>query len=327
MSATNFGQITRFIPTHVGNAQGKVSRVVVNHGSSPRTWGTLAVYRSPRHVFRFIPTHVGNARCERFALPRFAVHPHARGERMQSRVSDYYGAGSSPRTWGTRLADDGRTDAGRFIPTHVGNAATVLMLMGSGPVHPHARGERATADREGACGAGSSPRTWGTLLFHAPDHRERRFIPTHVGNAPAVLKPNSSMCGSSPRTWGTRHAHLRDQREVRFIPTHVGNARAPPRARPVSSVHPHARGEREPADDGEITHFGSSPRTWGTHFLPHDADTEIRFIPTHVGNASTTRFSRPSISVHPHARGERTIHILLISNPFFRLRFSTNFST
>ena len=72
----------RFIPTHVGNtsninsparsiavhphARGEHVTGLMNatlyHGSSPRTWGTLALDRLDPPVARFIPTHVGNTR-------------------------------------------------------------------------------------------------------------------------------------------------------------------------------------------------------------------------------------------------------------------------
>ena len=71
----------------------------------------------------------------------------------------------------------------------------------------------------------------------------------------------------------------------RFIPTHVGNAWRASIPRRLTPVHPHARGERAPDQFKIVADRGSSPRTWGTPGLFNSKDGNIRFIPTHVGNA------------------------------------------
>ena len=71
------------------------------------------------------------------------------------------------------------------------------------------------------------------------------------------------------------------------------------------TVHPHARGERFEAETGDPFLVGSSPRPWGTRFVSGQRSGGCRFIPTPVGNASTTVWALPSTPVHPHARGER----------------------
>ncbi len=315
-------------------------------GSSPRTWGTRPAGRRRPSLWRFIPTHVGNAtgRCgHRRAAP---VHPHARGERNLRRSHSTLGAGSSPRTWGTRTGQPpcrhGRpvhphargerrsrpcryAAESRFIPTHVGNAFRYPKISPPAAVHPHARGERVsvlrrkrpncgssprTWGRYGATGAheqrsGSSPRTWGTrgrsrairccCPVHPHARGERRL---------GVLWPNADL-GSSPRTWGTRDRGLFLQAVGRFIPTHVGNA---PRAcclRAASPVHPHARGERGLVANVLTKVLGSSPRTWGTQLHALGVVVDVRFIPTHVGNAMPVPAPVSSLTVHPHARGER----------------------
>ncbi len=78
------------------------------------------------------------------------------------------------------------------------------------------------------------------------------------------------------------------------------------RSHPLAqTVHPHARGERAVQSPPGFFHAGSSPRTWGTHFQLRRAHAENRFIPTHVGNASGAPCLNISMTVHPHARGER----------------------
>ncbi len=220
----------RFIPTHVGNAgvpgRQQAARAVHPHargerrstgrerrahaGSSPRTWGTLEPCKCVHLRTRFIPTHVGNAREHAADAGRRAVHPHARGERCRRPGGRVMFAGSSPRTWGTRIGSRGMAVKRRFIPTHVGNA--------------HAGWLMPRVDY------GSSPRTWGTLFQSQFGSLHCRFIPTHVGNAAMRRRPSTSRAvhphargergderqraihvhGSSPRTWGTpgraRHA-------------------------------------------------------------------------------------------------------------------------
>ena len=194
-------------------------------------------------------------------------------------------------------------------------------------VHPHACGERLPRVSFRKASAGSSPRMWGTPQGTLRVLDRDRFIPTHVGNArrrtsPASLPPvhphacgerfsstklGRSPTGSSPRMWGT-HRRVNQRHHVgRFIPTHVGNAsRSRPgcRRRPV---HPHACGERLDDVHWSTMRGGSSPRMWGTLLFPVDHQLELRFIPTHVGNAPRWRTATSRRPVHPHACGERHI--------------------
>ena len=174
--------LRRFIPTHVGNscrAAGRTRTSPVHphargeqgstgslwfpfFGSSPRTWGTADPRDQRRLQRRFIPTHVGNS-------------IDAAGQAAQ----DY---GSSPRTWGTGNLVGVTLPHRRFIPTHVGNSRPPARADAIPTVHPHARGEQfATMNCTGWI-AGSSPRTWGTVVDQLGLGVARRFIPTHVGN-------------------------------------------------------------------------------------------------------------------------------------------------
>jgi len=233
--------------------------------------------------------------------------------------------GSSPRPWGTRRRGRFVVGLGRFIPTPVGNAFRGSPGASAGSVHPHARGERPSARRCGRFCAGSSPRPWGTRvegLFHIHQHR---FIPTPVGNAScsfgirawmsvhphargeraASLAGVESEAGSSPRPWGTHVEPISGQPVERFIPTPVGNA-SPVLEDPVTStVHPHARGERADNASEIVALNGSSPRPWGTLLTKRLLRLLGRFIPTPVGNAAVRNRLKSSMSVHPHARGER----------------------
>ena len=163
-----------------------------------------------------------------------SVHPHARGERIVRVSASDITSGSSPRTWGTRLALLLLPPADRFIPTHVGNAALPGWPSRPAPVHPHARGERRALLTLPDLDYGSSPRTWGTPVGRRPREARSRFIPTHVGNAMAsrlrwvrfsvhphargersgasAVKARED--GSSPRTWGTHFFHLLDLQRI-----------------------------------------------------------------------------------------------------------------
>ena len=154
------------------------------HGSSPRTWGTLLRGHADRRPVRFIPTHVGNTAYSRVRSRPRTVHPHARGEHMQGHLALRGNAGSSPRTWGTQFRTELKRVMGRFIPTHVGNTFRRIGFVHWCAVHPHARGEHITWAVSDPRPAGSSPRTWGTLRRRRLTRRQHRFIPTHVGNTP-----------------------------------------------------------------------------------------------------------------------------------------------
>ena len=221
----------RFIPTHVGNANSanvlsactavhphaRGERGAVAHakiarcGSSPRTWGTRLRRAAVQWIRWFIPTHVGNAHLTASTPVLRAVHPHARGERPALTRANIEATGSSPRTWGTLGDLISRVGGQRFIPTHVGNAAPRPRPGAGWPVHPHARGERRRSELASTNDRGSSPRTWGTRLAGAVPNLARRFIPTHVGNAPRSQALHSA---------ATVHPHARGERRRRRLCKH-----------------------------------------------------------------------------------------------------------
>ena len=240
-----------------------------------------------------------------------AVHPHACGERSAMRCICASISGSSPRMWGTPFAMMYLSSVYRFIPTHVGNAEYILCNAGRTTVHPHACGERLNKQTAIAAKTGSSPRMWGTLLRLRRALCPTRFIPTHVGNAtPAPLgngcvsvHPHAcgerlsttraiiNFYGSSPRMWGTLQQSNGRLSSMRFIPTHVGNACFCHSKTVGLTVHPHACGERSGSLNSCSASSGSSPRMWGTLGTITAVRITIRFIPTHVGNASLAAIS------------------------------------
>ncbi len=273
---------------------------------------------------RFIPTHVGNTAVAKAISDVLVVHPHACGEHSWASPLATIRTGSSPRMWGTLYQGYGERDCKRFIPTHVGNTLSPMIISAMRAVHPHACGEHTSVFEVIILQPGSSPRMWGTPHCFLNNGLRVRFIPTHVGNTPnpAPLPSGNTVhphaCGehyktvnlmnktggSSPRMWGTRRNPLCLMVSYRFIPTHVGNT--PPRFSwpRWHPVHPHACGEHLFDGIKGDMKSGSSPRMWGTHSKHLLWCYCLRFIPTHVGNTLRPTTSAGHEPVHPHACGE-----------------------
>ena len=136
----------RIIPTHVGNTYAQHRRYCVSAdhphacgehtdtpviscetaGSSPRMWGTPLAASVALATPRIIPTHVGNTS---FCTGKRALetdHPHACGEHGGSGYNTFYRCGSSPRMWGTQIAEERKLQNIRIIPTHVGNTISCV---------------------------------------------------------------------------------------------------------------------------------------------------------------------------------------------------------
>ena len=135
-----------------------------NRGSSPRMWGTQPNITIHNKRCRFIPTHVGNTSIPYMLFGPSAVHPHACGEHLRKTQPCGLMPGSSPRMWGTLSLHRVRKVGKRFIPTHVGNTASLNAVTSNSAVHPHACGEHFLVVFVHRHDIGSSPRMWGTLL-------------------------------------------------------------------------------------------------------------------------------------------------------------------
>ena len=85
----------------------------------------------------------------------------------------------------------------------------------------------------------------------------------------------------------------------------MGNARKAHYQSTEPPVHPHAHGERVSSIMIVAAVIGSSPRTWGTLASIREAPGSQRFIPTHMGNATSPTATWCPRTVHPHAHGER----------------------
>ena len=200
------GFLLRFIPTHVGNTSPpctsgrrtsvhphacgehphRPTRAISGTGSSPRMWGTRGNLVNGHASGRFIPTHVGNTTLGVRVWRHSPVHPHACGEHVRPQKPSKEKTGSSPRMWGTLVAQGSYYGRIRFIPTHVGNTRIPSVTATPLPVHPHAWGEHSLGSRTSTVCRGSSPRMWGTRHIHGIRDVLRRFIPTHVGNTSVI---------------------------------------------------------------------------------------------------------------------------------------------
>ena len=97
---------------------------------------------------------------------------------------------------------------------------------------------------------------------------------------------------------------------LRFIPTRVGNTHLLSSALHVFSVHPHTGGEHTNIKSTARSRYGSSPHGWGTHQPCGQDGHTRRFIPTRVGNTSSSRTASIKPAVHPHTGGEHTSLVL-----------------
>ncbi len=151
---------------------------------------------------------------------------------------------------------------------------------------------------------GSSPRVWGTLPEEPLYVVNNRFIPTGVGNTftkvlQSLTKPvHPHGCGEHVVCVVIVEARFR------FIPTGVGNTASRSTRIKRHAVHPHGCGEHAGLRDINALRVGSSPRVWGTRYLPPFRIGVFRFIPTGVGNTLHRQIRQRGSAVHPHGCGE-----------------------
>ena len=133
--------IGRFIPTCVGSTRSGAgchsdwsvhphvrgehifapSTAQESIGSSPRAWGARRHCSCNNISNRFIPTCVGSTLYPGAGIQQITVHPHVRGEHIQSATSMRSYSGSSPRAWGAHPVGNLNEVVQRFIPTCVGS--------------------------------------------------------------------------------------------------------------------------------------------------------------------------------------------------------------
>ena len=215
------------------------------------------------------------------------AHPRSRGENMLALEWCVVEAGSSPLTWGKLLGprvDDGSRG---LIPAHVGKTGAGRRSACRCRAHPRSRGENGGREGGEAERAGSSPLTWGKLRSSQSDRLSDGLIPAHVGKttrpatpaSPSWAHPRSRgenpkppalagcVWGSSPLTWGKPIDLGTRGRRDRLIPAHVGKTTRPESRSLRTTAHPRSRGENGGPPGRSGSPLGSSPLTWGKHFL------------------------------------------------------------
>ena len=207
----------------------------------------------------------------------------------------------------------------------VGTSPPPLIIKRSDMDHPHACGDKLSADFCYTVGLGSSPCVWGQdqQVLHKPD--ERRIIPMRVGTrtlsatltrlpkdhphacgdkaVPALLP--GPVLGSSPCVWGQDSVYLCGCNCHRIIPMRVGT-----RALSLLDIancrgHPHACGDKVRRYGKRNSIIGSSPCVWGqgSDILRYSRRGGI--IPMRVGTRSAWDNAMWINKDHPHACGDK----------------------
>ena len=167
--------------------------VCSQRGSSPRVWGQGKKPIYDCDYYGIIPTRVGTSFPFSFHQVTCSDHPHACGDKFNSRDFMNKNAGSSPRVWGQAPTTILKTKAIRIIPTRVGTSYTWRCCLVRCQDHPHACGDK----RGSLCAewhrGGSSPRVWGQDICVTRVELLNGIIPTRVGTS---IPSKAIMCRS-----------------------------------------------------------------------------------------------------------------------------------
>ena len=166
--------------------------------------------------------------------------------------------------WGQVKSGKYMTTANRIIPTRVGTRYLRVQICPRIEDHPHACGDKLTAQYIELPSAGSSPRVWGqapSITFPANDVR---IIPTRVGTSRRYsrmtlrMRDHPHACGdkaltvtrypmkkgSSPRVWGQELPQNAGRGHKGIIPTRVGTRQNYHTVFTKVRDHPHACGDK-----------------------------------------------------------------------------------
>ncbi len=229
-------------------------------GSPPRAWGHRQIPPPFGRTDRFTPTCVGTS--YRWAADSRRIF------------------GSPPRAWGHLLGGVELLLVARFTPTCVGTSRSRRQSRPPVPVHPHVRGDIASATEVGGSG---------------PVHPHVR------GDITVETLAAANATGSPPRAWGHLQPDPVWKEPGRFTPTCVGTSWLDQTRFCDAPVHPHVRGDIDGGGDDISDLVGSPPRAWGhldaasevallPRFTPTCVGTSLGFIPySYTGNGSPPR--------------------------------------
>ena len=173
--------------------------------------------------------------------------------------------------------------------------------------HPHAYGDKDKKISYMTSYLGSSPRVWGQVTVMLTELDYKRIIPTRMGTSvypdegdgdnrdhPHAYgdkeSPNMKKLkqrGSSPRVWGQVCSFIYCRTIPGIIPTRMGTRYHLLIIQKFHWDHPHAYGDKSPANLTCTYDVGSSPRVWGQVFSEYELTQKMRIIPTRMG----TRFN------------------------------------
>ena len=219
-SAQNM-RVDRFTPTPVGNTQPGFEITGNDRRFTPTRVGNT--FKACAYsLSRFTPTHVGNTLASEM-LHFHSVHPHTRGEYLDSDLLPCHLNGSPPHPWGIRscVAVGYRSFGSPPHPWGIRSIAESPYLIGS--VHPHTRGEYVIQWITARIAV--HPHTRGEYArWRLPDSLSTRFTPTHVGNTMTHGDRRILRHTVHPHTRGEYIVVLSGRQVIsRFTPTRVGN--------------------------------------------------------------------------------------------------------
>ena len=281
--------------------------------------------RSGAVTTRFTPTGVGTITISVIFCVPPTVHPHGRGDNVETSTTVRPTRGSPPRAWGQSLDSPDVCCYSRFTPTGVGTIKQKPHPSPDGAVHPHGRGDNIAAAAAAPPASGSPPRAWGQSRGRTECGSPRRFTPTGVGTigvrrAPtrcAAVHPHgrgdnctavavvTTPDGSPPRAWGQFAITGVVPLQRRFTPTGVGTIGSPSSGPGSTTVHPHGRGDNRYRVGRGEHRAGSPPRAWGQCNDYRLQYRQERFTPTGVGTMYwRIRRGGPQFGSPPRAWGQ-----------------------
>ena len=194
------------------------------------------------------------------------VHPHTRGDHPFETEHDAAEPGSPPHAWGPRGACQYWPPPARFTPTRVGTTYPRSVGPSLKAVHPHTRGDHASAQRR----------------------RDQHPVHPHTrGDHCDASTGNRARYGSPPHAWGPLNGNAWEWVGGRFTPTRVGTTARRLLPAPDTPVHPHTRGDHRSSLERPSRNVGSPPHAWGPRAGLGEDRRWHRFTPTRVGTTAS----------------------------------------
>ncbi len=231
--------------------------------------------------------------------------------------------GPSPRSRGSRVAQEVAPAADGSIPAFTGEPGASPSAPMCGRVHPRVHGG-AVATGTTPCGArGPSPRSRGSPTSSSSSPLRHGSIPAFTGepgrmrgctSAPWVhprvhggadgdIGVIPARHGPSPRSRGSRSRSTSCFGRSRSIPAFTGEPVVAGLREHLSAVHPRVHGGAFVLQLNSADGMGPSPRSRGSPFNGRRAQRRIRSIPAFTGEPCWRRTAAAQNAVHPRVHG------------------------